>query len=51
MKIFSVNFRLSVRKISPDPTLNEFFLSSTEITAYSILSKSSLPHHLYVLEQ
>jgi hypothetical protein len=42
--VFSSSFRLSVRKISPDSTLIEFFLTNTESTVYSILSvKSATP--------
>jgi len=51
MTVFIANLRLSVRKISPDSTLIEFFLSNTASTAYSIISESSLLHHLYVPEQ
>lgn len=51
MTVFIANLRLPVRKISPDSTIIEFFLSNTESTAYSILSESSLLHLLYVLEQ
>lgn len=51
MTVLIANLWFSVRKISPDSTLIEFFESNTESTVYSILPESSRLHHPYVLEQ